>query len=931
MKSTAWCAAALFLALALAPARAAAQGTPAPTLEPVLTGLSSPVFLTSARDGTNRLFVVEQPGRIKVLPPGATTPTVFLDITARVIAGGEQGLLGLAFHPQFASNRRLFVNYTRRPDGATVIAEYRVSAANPNLVDQAETVLLVIPQPFANHNGGMIAFGPDGLLYIGMGDGGAANDPGNRAQNVEDLLGKMLRINVDQPNGSVPYSSPPDNPFFGPAGGRDEIYATGLRNPFRFSFDRSTGQLYLGDVGQGVREEIDIITRGGNYGWRVFEGTRCTGLGPAACDAANFVAPVAEYDHTGGRCSVTGGYVYRGTRATLPAGTYIFGDFCTGEIFQLQGTTMSFLRGTGVNISSFGEDEAGELYVVNLGGTVQRLTNSACTYSVSPEFPGAAAAGETIRLSVTAQAGCAWSAVSNSDFITVTAGASGAGNGLVDLTVAPNTTGLFRRGTVSVAGRLITITQADKDCSYTTNPVGLDEFPAAGGQGSFQIVAPAGCAWVAESFASDWITITSGASGTGTGTVTFTVAPNLGPRRTGSIHHTEHADFRISQAAGGSAFDLDGTVDFEPSEGALRKRIVIRRSGDISRPASVTVRTVDDPEPVPCATVNGKAYARCDYATTVETVTWAAGDAGPKTVAVPIIDDGRAEGDETFQFRLTDLQGGIVFGSGVSTVTIHDNDAADGANPINGNAFFVRMHYLDFLSREPEAGEPWTGILDRCPDVNNTDPNSPSAECDRIRVSQSFFQSIEFSLKGFYTYLFYRVAFNRRPAYEEITPDMRSLAGATPQEVFARRAAYATAVTQRAEFAAAFGQMTSGQYVDALLGRYNLQQVTTEDPADFEGAGQVTLTRQQLINALDAGALSRAQVLRAVVQSAEVDAAEFHGAFVAMQYYGYLRRAPEQPGYDDWLRVIRQDPNNIRVMVDGFMNSQEYRLRFGRP
>ncbi|MGE5849288.1 MAG: PQQ-dependent sugar dehydrogenase, partial [Candidatus Methylomirabilota bacterium] len=337
------------------------------------------LYVTSARDGTNRLFIVEQGGVIKVLQPGATTPTVFLDITAKVLSGGERGLLGLAFHPQYATNRRFFVNYTSRPDGDTVIAEYQASSADPDLADASETVLLVIDQPFTNHNGGMIEFGPDGFLYIGMGDGGSGNDPGNRAQNINDLLGKMLRINIDIPSGGLPYSSPADNPFFGPTAGRDEIYAVGFRNPFRFSFDRGgTRQLYAGDVGQSAREEIDIVTLGGNFGWRVFEGTLCTGLDPPQCGMAGFTAPIAEYDHSGGRCSVIGGYVYRGTKSTFPMGAYIYGDFCTGEIFQLfpatSGGTPSLLLDTTMSISSFGENEAGEIFVVDLGGAVFLVT-----------------------------------------------------------------------------------------------------------------------------------------------------------------------------------------------------------------------------------------------------------------------------------------------------------------------------------------------------------------------------------------------------------------------------------------------------------------------------------------------------------------------------------------------------------------------------
>ena len=303
-------------------------------LDPVLAGLSSPILATHARDGSGRLFIVEQGGVVKVLQPWATTPTVFLDIGTRVVFSGERGLLGLAFHPRYETNRRFFVHYSRQPDGVNVIAEYRASASNPNVADAAETLILSIPQPFANHNGGMIEFGPDGFLYIGKGDGGSANDPGNRAQNVDELLGKMLRIDIDQ----SPYASPPANPFAGATPGRDEIWATGLRNPFRFSFDRQTGDLYIGDVGQNAVEEIDFqpasSAGGENYGWRVFEGTQCTGLGPAACTPTTpYKFPLTQYGHTGGRCSVTGGYVYRGARASLPFGSYVFADFCTGEIF----------------------------------------------------------------------------------------------------------------------------------------------------------------------------------------------------------------------------------------------------------------------------------------------------------------------------------------------------------------------------------------------------------------------------------------------------------------------------------------------------------------------------------------------------------------------------------------------------------------------
>lgn len=338
------------LLLALSVSSALNAQTPRLSFVPLLN-LSQPVYLTSAKDGTNRRFIVEQVGRIQVLQAGATTPTLFLDISSRVLFGGERGLLGLAFHPHFATNRLLYVNYTRQPDGATVVAEYRDGIE--------QRVLFTVAQPYENHNGGMIEFGPDGYLYVGMGDGGSGNDPENRSQNLNELLGKMLRVNVD-----VPGSGP-------------EIYAYGFRNPWRFSFDRLTGQFWVGDVGQSTREEIDIVTQGGNYGWRVWEGTFCTQLGPAPCDTSGYIFPITEYANTGpdGRCSIIGGYVYRGTQGTLPYGAYIFGDLCSGEILMFKEGRQTVLAKTSLQISSFGEDEQGELYVIGINGPVLRLVN----------------------------------------------------------------------------------------------------------------------------------------------------------------------------------------------------------------------------------------------------------------------------------------------------------------------------------------------------------------------------------------------------------------------------------------------------------------------------------------------------------------------------------------------------------------------------
>src|SRR5687768_5655947 len=345
-------------------------------LVPVATGLVNPVFVTGARDGTRRLFIVEQAGTIRVRPLDGSAISLFLDIRPRVRSGGEQGLLGLAFHPSYASNRRFFVYYTRAGDGAIVIAEYGAAAGNPNVADADEQVLLTIPHPnFANHNGGMLAFGPDGYLYIGVGDGGSGNDPPNNAQNKQALLGKLLRIDVNSQAGGLPYAVPPSNPFAGAIDGRDEIFAYGLRNPWRFAFDRNTSQLWLADVGQIQREEVNApIVSGGNYGWRVYEGNLCTNNDRTLCTASNYIFPIFDYSHGGGRCSITGGYVYRGTLGAFASGTYVYGDFCSGEILAWDGNSQRVVLDTGANIASFAEDDAGEIYVVTLGGTVSRIT-----------------------------------------------------------------------------------------------------------------------------------------------------------------------------------------------------------------------------------------------------------------------------------------------------------------------------------------------------------------------------------------------------------------------------------------------------------------------------------------------------------------------------------------------------------------------------
>ncbi|HEX7044316.1 MAG TPA: PQQ-dependent sugar dehydrogenase [Burkholderiales bacterium] len=334
----------------------------------------NPVFITHAGDGSNRLFVVEQAGRIRVFPNDAAARAdevaVFLDRAAEVLSGGELGMLGLAFDPDYAANGFFYVNYTLDNPRRSRIARFRVSADPARAAPESETVLLEFEQPFANHNGGMLAFGPDGMLYVATGDGGSAGDPQNHAQRLDTVLGKILRI---APDGSIP----PDNPFAGRPGARGEIWAYGLRNPWRMSFDRQTGTLWAGDVGQGAREEIDIIVRGGNYGWRVYEGTQPF-ANPANLPADAFLAPVLDYGRELGG-SVVGGYVYRGTTLPALAGAYVYGDFLSGRIWALLYDAVAGAVARNVEVarvpglSSFGQDAAGEIYVTSFDGRIYRL------------------------------------------------------------------------------------------------------------------------------------------------------------------------------------------------------------------------------------------------------------------------------------------------------------------------------------------------------------------------------------------------------------------------------------------------------------------------------------------------------------------------------------------------------------------------------
>jgi glucose/arabinose dehydrogenase len=353
-------------------------GTVAVHLEPVATGLNFPVYVTAAPGDTGRLFVVEKRGTIRVIKHGVVLPTPFIDLSGRVTTGSEQGLLGMAFHP---TDGRVVLSFTvagPTGGGRSQISTF-TAGADPDVLDPGtEQVVLTVDQPYSNHNGGNVVFGPDGYLYAGYGDGGSGGDPQGHGQNRDDLLGSLLRLDLDH---GLPYTVPARNPFVGQANMRGELWNWGLRNPWRFSFDRMTGDLYIADVGQNKWEEVDVQPAAGaggeNYGWNIMEGNHCYNAG--TCNQAGLVLPVLEYGHGDG-CSITGGYVYRGAAIPELAGAYFYGDYCNGWVrsFEWQGGAATNQRSwpaldTHGQITSFGQDARGELYIAVAGGTIFRI------------------------------------------------------------------------------------------------------------------------------------------------------------------------------------------------------------------------------------------------------------------------------------------------------------------------------------------------------------------------------------------------------------------------------------------------------------------------------------------------------------------------------------------------------------------------------
>jgi glucose/arabinose dehydrogenase len=804
-------------------------------------GFNQPIGL--AFIAANDLFLLEKAtGKVLRVRDGATQSTV-LDLA--VNSASERGLLGIALHPNFPSNPRVYLYWTESSTGADTtntdevpVLGNRVDSFIWNgstLTPERNLVKLRALQQDAaqpsrgNHNGGVIRFGPDGKLYIVIGDNGrrgmmqnlltgfnpegmkGSDDQfGGPAPDDAHLTGVILRLNED---GTVPA----DNPFFNAAttltgeaaANVKKVFAYGIRNSFGMDFDPLSGQLWTQENGDDSFDEINRVVPAFNGGWIQL-------MGPSA-RISEFKA--IETSRAGGLQQLRWPPDFLANTPSealarlfqLPGAIYTEPEFSWK--YAVAPSPVGFVRGRALGAGYEGALVVGASRTTLLGGYLFRFKLS----------------GDRRRLSFD-DARLSDLVADNADKFDITESESlllGKNFGITtDIQTAPD-------------GKLYVVSLSDGAIYEISAKPSTLQFGAA----------------------------TSGAT------------------------------------------ESNSSID-----------INVTRGGDTSGTISVGYRTVDDTRAVRCddnTTTPGVAYARCDYATATGTLTFAPGETS-KSFNVSLIDDGHAEPSETLRLELLNPSGATLGAQSVETLTINDNDAPNAPNPIYDSfttSFFVRQQYLDFLSREPDSAgrEAWLGVLRNCSDVQ-TNP-----ACDRITVSSSFFRSQEFQLKGYFVYRFYKVSLGRLPRYDEIIPDMSSVTGATSAEVFAKRDAFANNWLARDDFKTKYsGALTPAEYVDKLL-----------QTAGVTLTG--TITRETLIADLQAGRKTRAEVLRAVVEHPSVDAREYNGAFVAMQYFGYLRRDPEPQGYLNWLNYLNANPTDFRTMVKGFLNSTEYLLRFGKP
>lgn len=564
------------------------------SFDPIATGIVAPTSITHAGDGTGRLYIAQQTGQVLVWENGGIRATPFLDVSALISCCAEQGLLSIVFHPNYPTDDRFWIAYTDK-ENRIVVTQGR-SADGLVATDTPLVPLFEIGKPAVNHNGGQLQFGPDGMLYIATGDGGNGGDPFNFAQNLTLLLGKILRVDVDGPSTDPPYDIPDNNPYVGHAQNRPEIWHYGLRNPWRFSFDRLTGDMLIGDVGQGAVEEIDFAAAGTgnlNFGWRPMEGSQC--FNPSVnCFQSSFVLPILEYNHDPDRGrSVTGGYVYRGSAIPLLQGYYFYADWITRELFAATGSgnnwTLIDTRLTDSQITTFGEDEAGEIYFADSAGSIYKITGAALdpcegvtatplSFSLSSDAQSVDVAVETPTES------CSWTASTTAPWLTFTDSGPISGDGTLSVNVASNSGGSARSGEVTINGTTVTVNQ---DSGVNCFPV-LSETSRYFDKSSrtlrtVSIQVPGVCGWTATP-ADPWVSITAGGSQTGPGDLTFAITENTsGAERRTTVNFTLGAQLEIIQRGTLTQF-ADVTPDNFAFDGASQMRTRALTDGCATNP-----------------------------------------------------------------------------------------------------------------------------------------------------------------------------------------------------------------------------------------------------------------------------------------------------------------------------------------------------------
>ena len=932
------------------------------TVTTVVSGLSGPTSM--AFIGPNDFFFLEGgSGKVQRVVNGVLQGTV-LDLAVNRFS--ERGLLGIALHPQFTQNGFVYLFWTETisgtdsavPDDVPLLGNRvdRYIWNGSTLTFDRNLIKLRALQTDAgqpsrgNHNGGVLRFGLDGKLYVMFGDngrrgflqnivsGGPVPDDQFGGPEPDDahLTGVILRLNDDG-------TTPSDNPFFNAstsltgeaATNVKKLYAYGVRNSFGMAVDPLSGNLWTEENGDDGFDEINRVVPGFNGGWIQVMGPlariaefKSIEMTYGAGNLQQLRWPPSNIANTPQEALAR--------MFSLPGSQYVDPEFSWK--YAVAPSPIGFVQGRGLGPQFEGDLFVGASRFTLLNGYLLRfkLNSDRQHFVFTDPRLNDRVADNTDKFDLT-----------ESESLAI-----GQGFGITtDIVTGPNGNVFV----VSLSNGAVYEIKSKPSQLFVANLNAAQEVPAnnstATGTATLLLSPDEKTARLSLNFSGLTSAQTDahihGPAAAGVVGPVLIDLPNgqindleinLTPSQVQDLKnglwyinvHTSNfmsGEIRGQFGTSGSASSLQlNATKYVVNESAGSVLVTVTRLGSTSGTTTVNYTTTDtDNFTVNCGNVAGNAFARCDFATSVDTLTFAPGETS-KTFSIPIINDSIAEGSETFGVILSDVTGGATLGSpSTATITITDNETVTGPNPIFTTPFFVRQHYLDFLSREPEAGEPWSAILNGCSDVNN------NPACDRLTVSGAFFGSPEFSLKGLFAYRFYKLAFNRLPLYSEIVVDMRTVTGATPAETFQKKATFTNNFVLRTEFVNLFNALNNTQYVNTLMGRYSLTSITTPDPAAPDGTNKVTLTTADLINRLNGvgGTLTRAQVLRAISDSDEVSIREANQGFVAMQYYGYLRRTPDTGGFNSWLNHLNANPTDFRTMVNGFMNSAEYRLRFG--